>query len=77
MERPLDPIVIQMSPLHPLTLWFHTIHFNIIFLSVQKSPELSFPLIFSNQILYMFCIATMHAVCPFHLILHNLITLTI
>jgi hypothetical protein len=39
-NRPLERVMIQLNPVHILTLDFSRIHFNIILVSMPASPSL-------------------------------------
>jgi hypothetical protein len=74
---PPVPILSQMNPFHTLTPYFSKIQFNVVLLSMPRSPSGLFPSGFQTEIVYVFEIAPMHAACFAHLILLDLITLTV
>jgi len=77
-SSPLVPILNHFKQFHNLPLfYFPKIHFNIILTCMLGLLSHLFLLPFQSKILYAFLIFPMHATCPTHLILHNLITLII
>lgn len=66
-----------MNPIHTLHLHFPKIHFNIIPKSTSRFSEWSIPLRLSNQNSGCISHRPIHATCPAHLILFNLIILVI
>jgi hypothetical protein len=74
---PLVPILRQMHPVHIFLPCFNKFHVNIILPSMFRSFELSLPLRLPTNNFYSLLISPMHATCPAHLILLDLITLII
>jgi len=68
-------ILRQTNLFHTLSPYFPKVHSNIIHPSLPGSSEWSLPFSFPTKILYAFLISSVHATCPAHLILLDLITL--
>jgi len=65
----------NLYPVHTIPPYLPKIQLNIILPSMTSLLRGLFPLSFSTKILYVFLISPMHATCPTHLIILDLITL--
>jgi hypothetical protein len=64
---PLVPILSQTNPVHIFPPCFYKIHFNTNLPSMSTSPKWFYPSYFLTKLLYVFIICPMHAKCPAHL----------
>jgi hypothetical protein len=72
-SRPLYRILSHFNPVLTLTSYSSGMRFNIIL----QTTSVLFSSVFPNKNLYALLIFTLHATCPAHLMLQDLITLTI
>jgi hypothetical protein len=68
----LIPFLSQINPVHKVPSYLSKIHSNITF--HQGLPSGLFPSSFQTKILHVFLLSPIHATCPAHLILLDLIT---
>jgi hypothetical protein len=74
---PLDPILSQMNPVCPIYPCLPEVHFNVIHPPMPRSSQWSFAFGPPNQNPVNMSPLPMHVTCPAHLILLDLITLTV
>jgi hypothetical protein len=72
---PLDPILSQLNPVHPIDPYLPKVHVNVILPPMPRSSQWSVTFGPPNQ--NPVNTSPMCATCPAHLILLDLITLTI
>jgi hypothetical protein len=76
-KPPLVPILSQFDPLHTDLSFSFKIHFNIIFPTMCKSSSWSLNLRLYHQTSIRIRLFSLHATCPVHLVLLDLIIITI
>jgi hypothetical protein len=74
---PMDPILSQLNPVRPIDPYLPKVHLNVILLPTPRSPQWSLAFGPPNQNPVNTSPLPMRATCPAHLILLDLITLTI
>jgi hypothetical protein len=72
---PTDPTLSQLNPVRPIDSYLPKVHLNVIFLPTPRSSQWSLTFGPRNQNLVN--TSPMRATCPAHLILLDLITLTL
>jgi len=77
INQPLNHITCQPNRIHTPRTYFINIHSNIILPPRPSSCEWSFPFGLPTNILNKFLISPMHATCPTHLNLLDLLNLAI
>jgi hypothetical protein len=76
-SQPLDPILSQPNPVRPIDPCLPKVHFNVILPPTPRSSHWSLAIRPPNQNPVSTSPLPMRATCPAHLILLDLITLTI
>jgi hypothetical protein len=74
---PLDSFLSQLNPVRSIDPYFHKVHLDVIILSTPKSSQWSVPFTLPNQNPVNTSPLPMRVTWPAHLILLDLITLTI
>jgi hypothetical protein len=74
---PLDPILSQLKPVRPIDPYLPNVHLNVILPPTPRSSQWFLAFGPPNQNSVNISLLPMRATCPAHLILLDLITLTI